>query len=113
ILTLSPVPLDSAIGIKKTMPYGAIELDCISKSTLRAALHEVVSQVAATDRKLHYFPSYEIVRWIGPMLAEPTFGAEDASSRHVSSHVLDGVYAYFIRKYGGSDPAEAGVSDRA
>lgn len=100
VFTLSPVPIDSAIGVEKTVPYGAIELDCISKSTLRAALNEVFAELSAIDGKFHYFPSFEIVRWIGAMLPIPVFGLEDAASRHVSSDILNAVYGYFLRKYG-------------
>jgi len=38
------------------------------------------------------------------MLPEPAFGAEDAASRHVSSAILNGVYSYFLQKYGAGQP---------
>ncbi len=100
LFTLSPVPMDSAIGLHKETPMGAAEIDCISKSTLRAALHEAMSEWVATDSRIHYFPSYEIVRWIAPNLPLRTFGAEDASARHVSEEVLSGVCGYFIDRFG-------------
>jgi GSCFA family len=100
VLTLSPVPIDSAIGVEKALPYGAIELDCISKSTLRAALHELFAEWSASDPNLRYFPSYEIVRWVGSMLSIPNFGFEDAASRHVSAEILNAVYSLFLRKFG-------------
>src|SRR5688572_18756881 len=75
IITLSPVPIDSAVGIKTELPYGAIELDVISKSTLRAALFELFNEWSASEANTYYFPSFEIVRWIGGGLRDiPTFG---------------------------------------
>jgi hypothetical protein len=100
IITLSPVPIDNAVGLQEPLPYGALEIDCVSKSTLRVALHELMGGWAEKDENVRYFPSYEIVRWVGPMLPEPAFGAEDAVSRHVSKAILNGVYAYFLRKFG-------------
>lgn len=103
LFTLSPVPMDSAIGVEKAVPGGAAEIDCVSKSTLRAALHEAMSELAATDAATRYFPSYEIVRWIAPNMPGRVFGAEDASARHVSEEVLNGVYGYFLRRFGRRD----------
>jgi hypothetical protein len=100
LFTLSPVPIDSAIGVETAMPLGAMELDCVSKSTLRAALHELYAEWAASDPKAYYFPSFEIVRWIGAMLPIPIFGNEDAAARHVSSDILNAVYGHFLSKFG-------------
>lgn len=99
VITLSPVPIDSAIGIDAVMGQSAVELDCISKSTLRAALSDFQRQTSG-DRKLHYFPSFEIVRWIAPNVMAPVFGKEDAASRHVSAEVLAAVYRYFLHRFG-------------
>jgi hypothetical protein len=98
VFTLSPVPIDSVLGIHKPLPYGAIETDCISKSTLRVAIAELLP--AWDNASVHYFPSYEIVRWVGAMLDIPIFGAQDAASRHVSEEILNAVYAFFLRKHG-------------
>jgi hypothetical protein len=106
IVTLSPVPIDNAVGLQERLPYGALEIDCVSKSTLRVALHELMSEWTEQDANIRYFPSYEIVRWVGPMLPEPAFGAEDAASRHVSKSILNGVYAFFIKKFGAPLSAE-------
>lgn len=112
LFTLSPVPMDSAIGMQKATPGGAAEIDCVSKSTLRAALHEAMAEWAATDRQVSYFPSYEIVRWIAPNLPLQTFGAEDASARHVSEEVLNGVCGYFLDRFG-ADRATANPDTQA
>ncbi len=105
LLTLSPVPIDSAIGIKHSANLSAVEIDCVSKSLLRAALNEFLEKHQADD-KLFYFPSFEIVRWIAPNIGSAVFGKEDAASRHVSQEVLNGVYEYFIYKFCASAGAE-------
>jgi hypothetical protein len=107
LFTLSPVPIDSAIGVETALPLGAMELDCVSKSTLRAALHELYTEWAVTDPKAYYFPSFEIVRWIGAMLPIPIFGHEDAAARHVSSDILNAVYGHFLSKFGVKADAKA------
>lgn len=99
VITLSPVPIDSAMGIEADKAMSAVEIDTISKSTLRAALFELFDVALKDDANTHYFPSFEIVRWIGSGLDRPAFGAEDAASRHVSAELLSGVYSFFLRKY--------------
>jgi hypothetical protein len=96
VVTLSPVPVDSAIGLASG-PRSAIEVDCVSKSRLRSAFDDVTASGAVAD--VHYFPSFEIVRWIGGGLSIPAFGLEDAASRHVSSPILDSVCATFVNRY--------------
>lgn len=98
IYTLSPIPIDGAHTLNNPKKRGAIELDCISKSTLRVALAQFMDTLPAEDR-VQYFPSFEIVRWIAPCLPEPVFGQEDAASRHVSQPVLNGIYRYFLEKF--------------
>ena len=96
--TVSPVPIDSVLGLQGTN-LRAVEVDCVSKSTIRAALHEVMHGYPeiSTDSKVHYLPSFEIVRWVAPVVGIPVFGAEDAASRHVSSAVLNAVCSFAYR----------------
>jgi len=96
--TVSPVPIDSVLGLQGTN-LRAVEVDCVSKSTIRAALHEVMHAYPeiSTDSKVHYLPSFEIVRWVAPVVGLPVFGAEDAASRHVSSAVLNAVCSFSYR----------------
>ena len=59
-----------------------IEIDCVSKSTIRTALNEVLlSQNILLDKKVFYLPSYEIVRWIAPVATVPIFVVEDRSAK--------------------------------
>lgn len=96
--TVSPVPIDSVLGLQGT-GLRAVEVDCVSKSTIRAALHEVMhgDSVIAQDGRVHYLPSFEIVRWIAPLVGIPVFGVEDAASRHVSGAVLNAVCGFAYR----------------
>ena len=99
IFTVSPVPIDSVLGLKGT-DLSAIEIDCVSKSTIRTALHEIMhsNRSIFSDEKTYYLPSFEIVKWIAPVVGVPVYGNEDAASRHVSNIVLNAVcnYAYFV-----------------
>lgn len=98
LLTLSPIPIDSALGLSNVASPSAIEVDCISKSLLRVAIHELLT-ANRHDHDLLYFPSFEIIRWIAPCFDSAVFGKEDASARHVSQEILTGVYDYFLRRF--------------
>ena len=100
IFTVSPVPIDSVLGIKENSGLTAVEIDCVSKSTIRAALYEFLNKdLSLKDKNLHYLPSFEIVRWVAPNTGIEIFGAEDASSRHVSNKILNAICNFaFTRK---------------
>ena len=98
LFTLSPIPIDSAIGLEVPDEMSAVEIDAISKSMLRVALNDLLAR-HRDDFRLRYFPSFEMVRWIAPNLEGAAFGREDATSRHVSQRLLSGVCNYFIHKY--------------
>lgn len=99
VVTISPVPIDSVIGLVTQHLKSAIEVDCVSKSRLRSAFDEVFAAERRADEAIFYFPSFEIVRWIAPLLPIPSFGLDDAASRHVSSPVLNGVCSLFMQKF--------------
>ena len=119
VVTISPVPIDSVIGLATHHLKSAIEVDCVSKSRIRSAFDEVFAQERRADCAIWYFPSFEIVRWIAPLLPIPAFGLDDAASRHVSSPILDGVCSLFTRKFitfsdhPGSALADAGAPSLA
>ena len=74
-------------------------IDCVSKSTIRTALNEVLlSKNILSDKKVFYLPSYEIVRWIAPVVSVPIFGVEDAEARHVSNIVLNSVCDFIYQQ---------------
>jgi hypothetical protein len=87
VATVSPVPLAGTLEMASP-----IVADCVSKSTLRAALHEVLA-----DRPdIVYWPAFEIVKWLSDHADFPIFGADDGVSRHVNGAVVDAIVALFI-----------------
>jgi hypothetical protein len=100
-LTLSPAPLNRSFEFPST-----VVADCLSKSVLRVAIHEVLQ---AKLPNVHYWPSFEVVRWVGSHLV-PVFGAEDRHPRHVSNFVVDEIVKAFIQANGGT-PATAEVAE--
>ncbi len=95
-LTLSPVPLEFSLQYQS-----AVVSDCVSKSILRAAIHEVMSERIAN---VCYYPSFEFVRWVSGHMAEKFFGA-DGKVRHVNEPVVQLLVDRFIELY--STPATA------
>ena len=91
-LTLSPAPLNWSFEFPSTMVG-----DCLSKSVLRVAIHEVLSE---NPPGVRYWPSFEVVRWMGSHLG-PVFGAEDRHPRHVSNFLVDEIVKAFIELHGG------------
>lgn len=89
VLTVSPVPL--SVSLEFASPMVA---DCLSKSTLRVAADQIVREYGA---RTIYWPSFEIVRWLGPEFGR-CFGAEDSNTRHVSNHVVDRIVAAFLER---------------
>lgn len=90
IVTLSPIPL------KATFERPSIfTADCVSKATLRVAIHELLGQ---GHSNLHYWPSFEIVRWLGSHVGEAFFG-EDRNPRHINRRTVRLILESFIRHY--------------
>jgi hypothetical protein len=88
VLTVSPVPLAA------TSEYGSpVIADCVSKSTLRVACEEVMR--SAGDR-VHYWPSFEIVRWLGPLMQRPAYAEDDENTRHVSNWLVELIIKNFV-----------------
>jgi len=82
-------------------------VDCVSKGRLRSALDEITPTLHSAYGPMHYYPSFEIVRWVGPMLAIPAFGQDDAATRHVSTPVLTAVCGLFLDRFVKWAPAQA------
>ena len=91
VLTVSPVPLTATTELDS-----AVTADCLSKSVLRVACHEIIS---SEGEDVVYWPSFEIVRWLGPHFSHelpPVYGADDDNSRHVSQWLVDIVIDQFL-----------------
>lgn len=91
IFTLSPVPLKATFN-----NYSCASADCISKSTLRLALHDALKR---EYKNIFYFPSFEIVKWLGCSIPFMAFGAEDGLSRHVSRYFVINILKEFVRHF--------------
>ncbi len=106
VLTVSPVPISG------TTEFGsAVVADCVSKSTLRVACHEVATFHQAED--VVYWPSFEIVRWLGPHYgpAHPlVYGADDDNTRHVSGWIVKIIIDLFLERFSAS---QAGAGRQA
>ena len=89
VLMVSPIPIPMTFqpGI------GAVEADLLSKSMLRAAVHEVCAQRPGVQ----YFPAYEMIRRID---AHPW----NADFRHVDGLAFDRLVASLLRRFGPADP---------
>ena len=95
VLTVSPVPLGAT-----TEFHSAAIADCISKSTLRLACHEVIT--ARAKEGVLYWPSFEIVRWFGPHFGRElprVYGEHDGHSRHVSTWLVDLIVDLFLEHF--------------
>ena len=72
-----------------------MEADCLSKATLRVAVEQLLQNV---DDCI-YWPSFEIVRWLGTYIPG-MYGDEDGSTRHVSERVVRTIIRSFLQTYG-------------
>ena len=91
VLTLSPVPLKATFrGIS------CITADCVSKATLRVALDRAL---AAELQNVYYWPSFEVVRWVGSNLPTSAYGAGDGRSRHVSPAIVAEIISAFLESF--------------
>jgi hypothetical protein len=90
IVTVSPVPLSATAEMSSV-----VVADCVSKSTLRAVVHETVR----ANPSLTYFPAFEIVRWLSGYTGTEVYGADDQNSRHVSNWVVEFIVSSFIQRF--------------
>jgi hypothetical protein len=91
VLTLSPVPLKGTFrGIS------SLSADCVSKSVLRVALDQVMSDAPPG---VYYWPSYEIVKWVGAHLSWPAYGVDDDKARHVTRTLVSRIVDAFIESF--------------
>lgn len=94
VFSVSPVPLTASFEYESI-----IMADCVSKSTLRVAIDSLLKRSA--DPKLFYWPSFEVVRWLGGY-SGGAFGEEDGSPHHVSERYVDAIMEVFTDIFGPS-----------
>ena len=90
ILTLSPVPLMATFR-----DISCLTADCVSKSILRVALDQVMS-----DRRsdVYYWPSFEIVKWVGANLPWSAYGEKD-EARKVNHRLVKRIVDEFMTAF--------------
>lgn len=98
VLTLSPVPLKATFR-----PISCITADCASKATLRVALDQVMNRGL---EGVYYWPSFEVVRWVGGNLPYPVYGLS-GSSRRVEKAIVREIVHAFIEAFWVPDAAIA------
>ena len=91
VLTVSPVPLTAMTGMSS-----GIVADCVSKSILRAATFSYM-QNAPPD--VYYWPSFEMVRWVGGHINSRAYGAHDGHALHVNTSLVEMIVGLFMRYY--------------
>ncbi|HKP18578.1 MAG TPA: GSCFA domain-containing protein [Gaiellaceae bacterium] len=89
VFTLSPVPLKATFR-----DISCVSADCVSKSTLRVAIDRVAGR--GLDN-VYYWPSFEVVRWIGPALKQRMYGIPNM--RHVKGNVVAAILDAFIDSF--------------
>jgi GSCFA family len=91
VLTLSPVPLKGTFG-----GISCLSADAVSTSILRVALDTVM---AGRYPSVHYWPSYEIVKWVGAHVSWPAYGLDDEKSRHVTRRLISQIVDAFVEAF--------------
>ena len=91
VFTLSPVPLNATFSNRPTMIS-----DCVSKSILRVALDQFFNE--NTHKDVYYWPSFEMVRWVGGHTKIPTL-FEDNTTRHVNHSIVKIIIDTFISRF--------------
>jgi GSCFA family protein len=92
VLTLSPVPLNATFR-----DISCVTADCVSKSTLRVAIDSVLEK---NLEGVYYWPSFEVVRWVGPHLPWPAYGFDNAgNSRHPTRYLVALIMDAFIESF--------------
>jgi len=89
VFSLSPVPLTSTLERRSAM-----EADCLSKAALRVAVEQVVASMPGCI----YWPSFEILRWLGAYVSG-MYGEEDGTTHHVSERVVRTIIRSFLNTY--------------
>jgi hypothetical protein len=88
VLTLSPVPLRATFrGIS------CLTADSVSKSVLRVALDLVMSRGL---ENVWYWPSFEVVRWVGAHAPWAAYGADDRKPRNVNRAIVGEIIDAFV-----------------
>lgn len=92
VLTVSPVPLNASFEYSS-----AILADCVSKSTLRVVADQFLREAAP---RTYYWPSFEMVRWVGSHVMGRGYGDDDGNTRHVNEDIVRSIIELFLETHG-------------
>jgi len=90
VLTLSPVPL-----LASFRDISCLTADCVSKSVLRVSLDQVMNE---RRESVYYWPSFEIVKWVGANLPFSAYAAE-GKARDVNRELVATIIDMFIEAF--------------
>jgi tetratricopeptide (TPR) repeat protein len=91
VVTVSPVPILASFEFES-----AVQADCLSKSTMRLAAHEVVNNSGLSN--IIYWPSFEVFRW-GGSNASNYYAADDGAAWHVSEEKVADTIKAFVEMF--------------
>jgi tetratricopeptide (TPR) repeat protein len=89
-ITVSPVPLH--VTFERN---ASVVGDCLSKSVMRVSADELMH--AGYD-DIHYWPSFEIVRWLSGHVG-PFFGVDDGASWHISETLIEQIIGLSLQRF--------------
>ena len=90
ILTVSPIPLTRA-----PRRESAFTADCLSKSTLRLAVNQVMARKIPD---VYYWPSFDAIRWLSGHVG-PLYGVEGEDQRHPGQSYIDEILGAFVEHF--------------
>ena len=70
-----------------------------------------MSLLCDPDKAIHYFPSFELVKWLCPLLGLPPYGEDDGHPRHVSNRVVAAICLLFAKYFGSREVFERCVKN--
>ena len=98
VFALSPAPC--TLTSRET---SCITADCVSKSVLRVALDQVMSR---RHPGVYYWPSFEIVRWVGAHLPWPAYGFDDDRTHNVTRRLVVEIAEALVESFYSPDAVE-------
>ena len=105
VLTLSPVPLKATFR-----EQSCLTADCVSKAVLRVALDLAMSRGL---ENVWFWPSFEIVRWVGGHAPWRAFGEDEGKPRDVSRRLVSAIIDAFVQTFYTPDAVEELRAERA
>lgn len=91
IFTLSPIPIATI-----HQDLSPLVADCLSKSTLRTAIGEVLTR---RGQDVAYWPAFEAIRWLSGHMGQVFGTDEDPDHRHPGPSYIRAIVDAFISAY--------------